>query len=811
LGQLEGAELREDVVLHNATILRLLPFGLLLTLYASTVARTVGPGDSGELTAVMTSAGVAHAPGYPLLTLLGWLVSRVPWPGEPAAALNFLSSIAAAGACAFVGRAVARLTHCERAAFIAPLVLGCSRVFWEYALVVEVFALNAFFAAVLLYLVARFCEALDRGAREMRCLPFAAAAMAAVVTHHQTLAIVAIPCLVVLVAQVPRLRALGVRSRELWRWTALSVAAGLAALAPLLYLPIAAAQGPVLNWDDPRDLEGFLRLLLRRDFGTSSLVSDGIVGQKVLEEGAGVAPSPLRHNALFFLELPRSFGYAALVPLAAGVWSCLRRRRLAALCGMIGILHVLFFTRVNAPVTPLFMGVVERFYILSHVAAALVAGLGGAVLIRWSERSGFRGSLRGWVVAAVLVALCALWPAAMNARLVDRRTNTFTRDLGRAYLAALPEHALVIAQGDMLHNALHYSQLSMGERRDVTYLDVQKLTYAWHVRDLRRHGALEIPATFTHGAMDVPERSLRALVSANGRERAIFMPAAYDKLLLETHRLAPMGLWRRVYAIGAPPDIDARARECERLAELLDERSAAREYGERSWERDTRIVYFEALMHAAATCDFADARRAAPQGLETSARARRFLERASALPGATEALVWARRASGLWNLSAEYGLTRSPSGFMAAMVERVRAFAEAAIAADARTPDGHLALIDVLMLVEPQPESAMRREIHCRQAILDRRGGDLVLLDAYLRLVSRVIEVSQRDESGLIRDAISRQREVVRRLEAAVLVSSEPVFAKQLALRRESLATSERSLEAYRAKLLRRAAPPALR
>ena len=42
-------------------------FGIVATavmvLYAMTACRTVGPGDSGELTAVMVSWGVAHPPG----------------------------------------------------------------------------------------------------------------------------------------------------------------------------------------------------------------------------------------------------------------------------------------------------------------------------------------------------------------------------------------------------------------------------------------------------------------------------------------------------------------------------------------------------------------------------------------------------------------------------------------------------------------------------------------------------------------------------------------------------------------------------
>src|SRR5262245_53245604 len=49
-----------------------------LALYLSTAARSIIVGDTAELAMVAATFGVAHPPGYPLLTLLGHLFTFLP-------------------------------------------------------------------------------------------------------------------------------------------------------------------------------------------------------------------------------------------------------------------------------------------------------------------------------------------------------------------------------------------------------------------------------------------------------------------------------------------------------------------------------------------------------------------------------------------------------------------------------------------------------------------------------------------------------------------------------------------------------------
>jgi hypothetical protein len=149
-------------------------FFLALGLYVLTLAPTVVTifDDSLEFQLVTYLLGIAHPPGYPLYTLLGWLFTRLP-PGDVAYRVNLMSAVFGAVTVALtylialeliVGswqpeeeyRADARQVWAEvLAALIGALALATSPVLWSQATVAEVYTLNAAFMAGLLWLLIR--------------------------------------------------------------------------------------------------------------------------------------------------------------------------------------------------------------------------------------------------------------------------------------------------------------------------------------------------------------------------------------------------------------------------------------------------------------------------------------------------------------------------------------------------------------------------------------------------------------------------------------------------------------------------------
>ena len=74
-----------------------------LVLYGLTLSPGVLPADSGEFQLVAATLGIAHPPGYPLYTLLGWAFTRLT-PHDPAWGLNLLSALLATATLAVLGQ-----------------------------------------------------------------------------------------------------------------------------------------------------------------------------------------------------------------------------------------------------------------------------------------------------------------------------------------------------------------------------------------------------------------------------------------------------------------------------------------------------------------------------------------------------------------------------------------------------------------------------------------------------------------------------------------------------------------------------------
>jgi hypothetical protein len=484
----------------------------------------VPAGDSGELIAAAKTLGIAHPPGYPLYTMLGHLwIALVPI-GSVATRMNLLSAVCAAGAAMLLADAVRRLTRSPAAGLVAAFLLAFSSPLWKYALVAEVFTPNALLAALLLWLFVRWRES------PRPATVFAIGLLCTLLlSHHHTLVLLALPVAAV-TALTGHRRLLGVG--------ALGAAIG---LAPLLYLPWAARRNPALNWGDPRTLDSFLHVLLRRDYGTFRLDP---------EQAGHVADT--NHAILYLQSLPWGFSALGVALAVIGLVALARKHRaLGAVLAGFFVLQMLFFTRVGFPSNPpLFRGVVERFYILPNVVLALMSGLGAALVL---DR--VRGATRR-VLAGALVAVALAWPMAIHYRTVDQRGNTLTEDLCRGVLASVPEHGVLFSQGDLFHNGLAYLQLAEGERPDVTVIDQEKLTFAWYVRSLRRREPYLMPSPL--GPEDrydgTPESGNLAWIEHLEGKRPVALLGLKESSYAARYELVPTGLVLWAYSRGDATD-----------------------------------------------------------------------------------------------------------------------------------------------------------------------------------------------------------------------------------------------------------------
>jgi len=245
-------------------------------LYAATLNGDVQPADSGEFQLAAATLGIPHPPGYPLFTMLSWLLAQLPL-GSPFARISFLSVIAAAGTLALVSLTAQTLTHhafrqplsnvwkqralTALAGLTASAALATSTTFWAQATTTNIRSLTAFFTALMLYAATRVIVAGRADA-----LPRFALAFGLSVGHHLSLVVVgSVLGGAALLAAWRRDRA-GL-PRELLR----SALAFAATQAVWLYLPIRDAAGARFAPGNLTTPDGLLFHIFARGFAGDML------------------------------------------------------------------------------------------------------------------------------------------------------------------------------------------------------------------------------------------------------------------------------------------------------------------------------------------------------------------------------------------------------------------------------------------------------------------------------------------------------------------------------------------------------------
>lgn len=226
-----------------------------LSLYIHTLAPDVLPADSGEFQLVAAVLGVAHPPGYPLHTILGWLMTQLPIGTLPWR-VNLLSALMAAGTVALVSATVRHFTGRKAAGVAAALALATSTTFWAQATISNVRTPAAFFIALSAYALARHARTKSSTARYLILF---AASLTLGLTHHLSLVFVGILLTVYLFLIDPSL----IREPRRWRWPIL---VALLCLLPLAYLPLRA--GAPLGPENLNTVEGFLHHALALGFSS---------------------------------------------------------------------------------------------------------------------------------------------------------------------------------------------------------------------------------------------------------------------------------------------------------------------------------------------------------------------------------------------------------------------------------------------------------------------------------------------------------------------------------------------------------------
>ncbi|KAM6393831.1 protein O-mannosyl-transferase TMEM260 isoform 2-T2 [Pluvialis apricaria] len=444
-------------------------------LYTATLPPALPGGDAGELITAAYELGVAHPPGYPLFTLLAKLATGLLPLGSPAYRVNLLCGLLGAAAASSLFYTVFRLSGSHAGGILAAGVFSFSRLTWQWSISAEVFSLNNLFVGLLMALTVRFEEAST--AKERSKISKLGAFCCGLSLCNQHTIVLYIACIVPWVLS------------RLFRKTELSLGhllklglCFLAGLLPYLYLPASSYLNRARwTWGDQTTFQGFLTHFLREEYGTFNLAKS--------ETGSSMREMLVFQLAQMKSELSLPVLALALVACVSTALPTKQQKSpvIWLFAGMLCLYSLFFAWRANLDITkPLFLGVVERFWLQSSVVVAVLAGLGLAALISMGNAvlEGSRALLwMEWLSALALVA-SQVWA---NYSACDQSNNYVVDKFARNLLSSMPAGAVILLRGDLPGNALRYVHYCEGMRPDITLVDQEMMTYEWYLPKLAKH------------------------------------------------------------------------------------------------------------------------------------------------------------------------------------------------------------------------------------------------------------------------------------------------------------------------------------
>lgn len=241
----------------KAVPLFLFIFWLLFYSYFQT--SSIYGGDAGDLVTAAYVHGVPHPPGYPLYTFLGFLLTKIPL-STVAWRVGLISSFSAAATLTVFYLLLYGMSKMKILSVLTVCYLGLTYLFWLYAIVPEVFALNNLFAIVLTYFLFKWIRT-----RNKKYFYFFVFFIGLSLTHHH-----------IIILLFPAFGYMIFNHRKLlphFSFPVIIKTAGLfiLGLLPYIYVYIAALSKPPINWENPINLQKFIRLVTRAGYGTFQL------------------------------------------------------------------------------------------------------------------------------------------------------------------------------------------------------------------------------------------------------------------------------------------------------------------------------------------------------------------------------------------------------------------------------------------------------------------------------------------------------------------------------------------------------------
>ncbi len=517
-------------------------FLCVLSLYIHNLSRSVYGGDVGDLVSAAYVFGVPHAPGYPLFTLLGYILSHMPLGQTPAFNVGLISAFSGSLLVLIYYFITLKLTKHVIISLLSSLVVAFSYYVWFYSEIAEVFMLNAFFAIALFFVSLHLRERWSKKLFWLFCFLLGLAS-----THHQTIVLV-IPSFFLL--WWPQRKKLQFRHFQYKSFLA-GAFFFLLGFSVYVYVPIASSYNPPINWDQVHDIPSFIHLLLRKDYGTFT---------------AGVFESPVLLQRVVLLKMYASqFIIQLTLPVLAlcmlGSIYLFRRDKnyLAAVLLGVFISGPVFVAYAGFPPhSAFFIGIFERFFLLSFIFFLLLLPFGFLGILEMLGKTFLHKYQLLFLAVFFLIPFLLFTYNYPKTNLSSVYIGDY---LGMDSLSVLPKNAILLSSGDTLLFNTWYAHYVLGIRPDVTILNANALGQHELFKKKQKEYAKLHPGGIN------PSDELARIIEYMGKDRSVFSYLQIQPKNGEKFHWVPYGI---IYKLVSPSDLPSQEEYEKTLTSIWD-------------------------------------------------------------------------------------------------------------------------------------------------------------------------------------------------------------------------------------------------
>lgn len=438
--------------------------------YLQTQVKSIYGGDAGDLAVAIKTIGIAHPPGYPLYTILGIILNTLIPMGTLAWRVGFVSLISSIIALFYLYRLIYLLTEKSFISFITVATVAFLYPIWLYSVVVEVFALNNMFLAVLLYY--SFLFAKNNNIRDFYLLSYL---FGLSLSHHHIIIFI-LPVIILLVYKNKR----SIKLRNIII-SSLLIFSG---LIPYFYLWLSSMFNPALNWQGPPTFINFWNVLTRAGYGTFTA-------------GKFIANVPiLRFLSLwgFFDFVYKDFRILGLILIFSGIYISFKWYKKYSFPLIFGLLSYIFFLfYASFPLSENFMvGTFERFIQPLYLILGIYLSFGLVLFMKIFEKviNNLITFPNRFVVLRLISCLFLIYPLGMlilNYPKISILKNDFTAEnLGRDILNSVEKEAILIISTDTPLFDTQYVYWSENKWRQVKLIHLSKLWTSFYSTQLSK-------------------------------------------------------------------------------------------------------------------------------------------------------------------------------------------------------------------------------------------------------------------------------------------------------------------------------------